>query len=116
MRLNFQDFDPAFPPGWAEIHDRRSFGAYSLVRDAARRIQAGEPFADRDFSLVRIAAYVSAWSLPGSPADEAFVLNQDFELIQWILDSAVKHYEEVHRSPEERKSDPGGADAGVRGG
>lgn len=114
MRLNFQQLG-AFPPGWAEIHDRRSFDAYFTVREAGREVLAAAPDADRRFALVRIGAYVKEWSLEGSQVDPAFVGVQDYALMQAILDAAVAHYEEVHRSAEERKSDPGGADEGVPG-
>ncbi len=112
--LNFQDFDRDVV-GWVRIHPRRTFGVYHDVRAAALAVSRGGENAERLFDLVRLRSYVKEWSLEGSPADPAFIADQDGDLMKWILDRAVDHYEEVHRSREERKRDPAGADEGAQG-
>lgn len=112
--FNFQDFDPDLV-GYVRIHPRRTFGVYHDVRAAAQAVSRGVADAERQFDLVRLARYVKEWSLDGSPADPVFIADQDGGLMKWILDRSVDHYEEVHRSREERKSDPAAADEGSPG-
>lgn len=107
-RIQLRELDPeAYPDGWVDIHERRTFETRLLVQDAATN-------GYLEYGLVRIERYVEAWSLAGSPRDRAYVGGLDEDLMGFVIDSAEAHYAATRRSQEARKSAGQGPGEGER--
>ncbi len=91
-RITFVNEDGS--PGWVDIKPL-TFGMRLEARDAANQ-------GFHAWGVARMALYVDAWSLPGSPRDAEYVAGLENNLATYILNQAEAHFEEVARTSEER--------------